>query len=84
MIETVKPRKGNHAQVEYEQAFANKFKLVEHLPNYPTLEAFAQKCVNYHIGDFLNGITARVYMDKIIEMPNTEFLAWAEKFQNNS
>lgn len=84
MIETVKPRKGNHAQVAYEQKFANKFKLVEHFPNYQALEAFAQKCVDYHIGDLLNGIIARVFIDKIIEMSNAKFITWAEKFQNNS
>lgn len=68
----------NHMQVEYEKKFADKFKIVEGLPNYAKLEQFAQKCIDLHCGDSLDCISARVYMDKIIEMPDAEFVVWAE------
>ena len=77
MIRTVKPRKGNQRQVAYEEAFAAKFKLVEDLPNYDVLEAFAQRCIDNHCGDSFAGIEARVYMDKILEMSDENFIHWA-------
>ena len=83
MIRTVQPRRGNHAQVEYEKKFAEKFKLVEHLPNYNALEVFAQKCIDLHCGDSLDGISARVYMDKIISMPDEEFVSWAKTLKES-
>lgn len=86
MIKTVTLKTGsrfsNHAQVQYEAAFAARFKELEHLPNYSALESFAQRCINSHCGDSLDGITARVYMDKIIEMPSAELVAWAATVPN--
>lgn len=81
MIRTAEPghgKYGNCAQVEYERKFADKFKLVEGLPNYKKLEQFAQKCIDLHCGDSLDGISARVYMDKVIGMPDDEFVTWAK------
>lgn len=82
MIVTVPPKSGwrynNHAQVQYETAFAARFKELEHLPNYPTLEQFAQQCIDLHCGDSLHGISARIYMDKIIAMSNEEIFDWAK------
>lgn len=70
-------RYSNHAQVQYETAFAARFKELEHLPNYPVLEKFAQRCIDLHCGDSLPGITARVYMDEIIPMSTDELIKWA-------
>lgn len=70
-------RYSNHAQVQYETAFAARFKELEHLPNYPMLEKFAQQCIDLHCGDSLQGITARVYMDEIIAMPTDKLIEWA-------
>jgi hypothetical protein len=82
MIKTATLKTGsrisNHVQVQYEAAFAARFKELEHLPNYPALERFAQKCVDLHCGDSLNGISARVYIDKITAMSASELLAWAK------
>ena len=71
-------RISNHAQVQYGAAFAARFKELEHLPNYPALERFAQKCIDLHCGDSLNGISARVYIDKITAMSASELLALAK------
>lgn len=78
MIRIAELKRGNHAQVNYEKQFADKFKLVENFPNFEKLEQFAQKCVDLHCGNSLNGISARVYMDKIIEMPDNAFVDWAK------
>lgn len=78
MIRTANPKPGNHNQVAYERAFAEKFALAKGLPNYDLLESFAQQCIDLHCGDSLNGISARVYMDKIIEMSDEEFLKFAK------
>lgn len=80
MLRIAKVRKDNHNQVAYEKAFADKFALVEGEPNYAALERFAQKCIDLHCGDSLDGISARVYMDQIISMPAEDFVAWAKKF----
>ena len=77
MIRTAQPRSWNKNQVAYEKAFARKFELVTTFPNYFMLEKFAQQCIDLHCGDSLNGISARVYMDKIIEMSDKEFVQWA-------
>ena len=87
MIRTAKPSCGkysNHMQVEYEKKFANKFDLVKDIPNFEALEQFAQKCIDLHCGDSLDGISARVYMDNVIEMTDNEFIAWATKYAQNS
>ena len=84
MIRTEEPRPGNEHQVAYEQKFAGKFELVKDIPNFEALERFAQKCIDLHCGDHLDGISARVYMDKVIEMTDEEFIAWATKYAQNS
>lgn len=87
MIRIAEPSRGkysNHMQVDYEKKFADKFKLVEGAPNFEALERFAQKCIDLHCGDSLDGISARVYMDKIIAMPDDEFIAWATTFGKES
>lgn len=84
MIKTATPGRGNHAQVTYEEKFASKFELVKESPNYAALERFAQQCIDLHCGDSLNGISARVYMDKVIAMTDDEFIAWATKYAQNT
>lgn len=88
MIRTAEPSRSskysNHAQVEYEKKFASKFDLVKDIPNFEALERFAQKCIDLHCGDSLDGISARVYMDKVIEMTDAEFIDWATKYAQNS
>lgn len=83
MLKTAKLNCGkysNRLQVEYEEQFAAKFKLVENAPNFAELECFAQKCIDFHCGDSVDGISARVYMDEIIAMSDEEFVAWATAF----
>ena len=88
MIRTVEPSRGkcgsNHMQVEYERNFAVKFELVKDLPNFEALERFAQRCIDLHCGDSLDGISARVYMDKVIKMTDAEFIAWATQYAQNT
>ena len=87
MIRIAEPSRGkysNHMQVEYEKKFASKFDLVKDIPHFESLERFAQKCIDLHCGDSLDGISARVYMDKVIAMSDDEFIAWAIKYAQNS
>lgn len=89
MIRTVAPIRGKHgirnlAQVEYEKTFAGRFDLVKDLPNFEVLERFAQKCIDLHCGDSLDGISARAYMDKVIAMSHDAFIIWATQYAQNS
>ena len=84
MIKTVKPKRGNHIQVEYEKTFASKFDLVKNIPNYKALENFAQKCIDLLLSASINGINARSCMDRIIEMDDKEFIEWAKEYIHNN
>lgn len=88
MIKTVELRESahgsNYAQYNYQQNFAKKFELVEDVPNYQALEKFAQKCIDNYSDCSLNGITYQIYMDKVIEMSDEEFIAWAKRYAENS
>ncbi len=77
-------KRSNHMQVEYEKKFLSKFDLVKDIPNFEALERFAQKCIDLHCADSLDGLAARVSMDKVIEMFDAEFIAWATKYAQNS
>ena len=81
MIQIVKEQKNNHAQFNYELAVQMKMELIENLDGYTRFEKYVQRWIDDHCGDSLNGIAARVYLDKIIEMSDEELVVW---FKNSN
>ena len=53
----------NHVQYAYEKNFAARIWRFRNLPGYAFMHRWAQKQIDTHCGDSLDGISARVYMD---------------------
>lgn len=64
----------------YESKFIRKIDLAKDLPHYSLLEQKAQKCLNNHTGCGLTAILAIHDMDRIISMPDEQFMEEAEAF----
>ncbi|MCM1297617.1 MAG: hypothetical protein NC311_18925 [Muribaculaceae bacterium] len=71
------PDNGHQAQFNYETAFARKIHLAIGFPNYGKIEKWAQEGINAHTGCGYTAIRAGVYMNKVIEMTDDEFVKWA-------
>ena len=80
MLKIVANRGYNHAQHDYEKKFKEKIEAFSSLPNYSALEKFAQQCIDLHCADSLDGISARVYMDRVIATPHEDLMGWARNY----
>jgi hypothetical protein len=70
----------NHVQYAYEKNFAARIWRFRNLPGYAFMHRWAQKQIDTHCGDSLDGISARVYMDTVLEQEGAELQTWAKKY----
>ena len=73
-------KQNNHVQHAYEKNFAARIWRFRNLPGYAFMHRWAQKQIDLHCGDSLDGISARVYMDTVLEQEGAELQTWAKKY----
>ena len=73
-------KQNNHVQYAYEKNFAARIWRFRNLPGYAFMHRWAQKQIDLHCGDSLDGISARVYMDTVLEQEGAELQTWAKKY----
>lgn len=76
-------RKNSSAKEQYESTFISRIEAYKDLPGYPYLGHFAQKCIETHCLDNMDGIAARVYMDMVIKderYKGAKLDAWANLY----
>ena len=74
-------KQNNHVQYAYEKNFAARIWRFRNLPGYAFMHRWAQKQIDLHCGDSLDGISARVYMDTVLEQEGAELQTWAIPFK---
>lgn len=80
MLRIVTPNKRNFAQYNYEKSVAARIEPFQDMLGYHFLEHEVQKWIDLHCADSLDGITARVYIDKLLSMSEEEVTTWAQSF----
>ena len=73
----------NTACVNYEKSFNEAIDNYNKLSNFAKIRAWADKCISLHTAYGLDAISAGAYMDKVIEMYQTDkknLDEWAVKF----
>jgi len=76
-------RNNYDTQINYEAKFNNAINQYKDLVNFKYIRAFADKCVSLHTMYGLDAISAQVYMDKVIELNETnrrELDMWASQY----
>ena len=74
------PDYGHETMYDYGGKFIRKIELAKEHPNYETLEKYAQEYLYAHTGLELPAVLARSGMNRIIGMPNVQFLEEAKAF----